>query len=175
MADLIFLVQMIMNKQKPTKYYSSKQEKMIAEYLGWKQVSASGARRFNPGDIISDRFLCECKTHENFVDRIEIPKATWEKISSEAFSVFRIPVLFIDNGTQKAENTWFVTPKKFFELKNYAKVNVQTSVTSAKIAINYDYLSKIFNCKYMYAEITINNDLLLLSKLEFFKCICFGI
>lgn len=35
-----------------TKDYSSKQESMVAEYLGWKTVVGSGARDFHYGDII---------------------------------------------------------------------------------------------------------------------------
>ena len=33
------------------KYYSDRQEKMIADYLGWKQVVGSGSRPFTPGDV----------------------------------------------------------------------------------------------------------------------------
>lgn len=89
-----------------TKDYSTKQEKIVAEYLGWKRVSASGARSFNPGDICSDCWLGECKTHIKSKDTIIFKKRDWDKISSEAHSVFKNPVLFSDNGTQDLRKTF---------------------------------------------------------------------
>ena len=69
----------------PTKFYSNIQESKIAKYLNWEVVSGSGARDFNPGDIKSDMWLGECKTHEIKQSRILFKKAVWAKISSEAF------------------------------------------------------------------------------------------
>ena len=95
-----------------TKYYSSRQESGIATALRWSVVSGSGARSFHPGDIISDEFLGECKTHMNVQTVIHIYINVWITIMSEAQSVFRKPVLFVDNGTQQLDNTWCVIPAK---------------------------------------------------------------
>lgn len=91
-----------------TKLYSNKQEKMIAEYLGWETVAASGARDFCPGDVRSADWLGECKTHVGIRDRILVDAKVWAKIEQEAMSVFKKPVLFVDDGTQKADHTWCV-------------------------------------------------------------------
>lgn len=91
-----------------TKDYSNKQEHMIADYLGWNVVSGSGARDFNPGDIFSPFWLGECKTHTKVSDKIKIYNSHWIKIQEEAKSVFKVPALFVDNGTQKSNNTWVV-------------------------------------------------------------------
>lgn len=99
--------------EKPTKYYSSKQEHMIADYLGWSVVSGSGSRSFNPGDVRSDEFLGECKTHSSPVDKITIRVGVWNKIKKEAVSVFKRPVLFVDNGTQSVQHTWCIVHEKF--------------------------------------------------------------
>ena len=40
-----------------TKDFSSVQEHSIANSLGWKVVSGSGARNFHPGDIVSESGL----------------------------------------------------------------------------------------------------------------------
>ena len=92
---------------KPTKYYSSRQEHKIAEELDWSVVSGSGARPHDPGDIISDDWLGECKTHTSecpvFFD-IDV----WAKINEESFSRHRSPVLFVDNGTQLTRNCWCI-------------------------------------------------------------------
>ena len=95
-------------EKKPTKYYSTLQEKRLANYFGWSTVSASGARPFNPGDIKSENWLCECKTFTEPRDCIHIKKSVWEKLRNEAYSQRKRPVLFLDNGTQKPENTYAV-------------------------------------------------------------------
>lgn len=89
-----------------TKTYSDKQEKCIANALGWTQVSGSGARPTRPGDIVSYEFLGECKTHISKVDKLEFKYSVWLKIKNEAASQFKHPVLFIDDGTQKLDKTW---------------------------------------------------------------------
>ena len=52
-----------MTENKPTKFYSERQEKYIANQLGWDVVTGSGARDCHPGDVKSDAYLGECKTH----------------------------------------------------------------------------------------------------------------
>ena len=90
----------------PTKYYSEIQETKIAKALGWERVVASGARNFHPGDIKSDRWLGECKTHTKPSDKVKFTLAEWRKIQSEAQSVMKTPALFVDDGTQELKNTW---------------------------------------------------------------------
>lgn len=94
-----------------TKSYSNKQEELISEYLGWNRVVASGARNLYPGDIISDNWLGECKTHEKEIDKITFKISDWVKIEKEAASRFKYPVLFVDNGSQRIDATWCMFPK----------------------------------------------------------------
>ena len=89
-----------------TKDYSNKQETVIAKYLGWDRVSASGARNFYPGDIKSDEWLGECKTHTKPIKEIRFVYAQWTKICEEAMTSHRLPVMFVDNGTQAISGTW---------------------------------------------------------------------
>lgn len=95
---------------KTTKYYSSRQEHTIADYLEWSVVSGSGSRAFHPGDIVSDHYLGECKTHMGERDRICCFIDVWKKISDEATSCRKCPILFVDNGTQTVQHTWCVVP-----------------------------------------------------------------
>ena len=103
------------------KYYSDRQEKMIADYLGWKQVIGSGSRPFTPGDVGSYNWLGECKTHDTEKPTIVFLKSHWLKICEEAAAKHRYPILFKDNGTQRSENTWIMLPLSVF---NPAIVNV---------------------------------------------------
>ncbi len=95
-------------EKKSNKYYSDLQEKRIANLLGWKQVSGSGARPTHPGDIVSSEFLCECKTHTKISDNIIFKLDHWNKIEKEAESQFKSPVLFVDDGSQLIGNTWCI-------------------------------------------------------------------
>lgn len=89
-----------------TKDYSNRQENMIARFLGWSVVTGSGAAACHPGDIISDEWLGECKTHVEPGHKIYFSKAVWSKIKDEAAVKRRFPVLFTDDGSQKIDNTW---------------------------------------------------------------------
>ena len=89
---------------------SYKQEHMVANYMGWRVVSGSGARPFKPGDITSDHFLVECKTHTELQDRICFKRKHWEKIAIEAQSSTKFPILVTDNGTQDSKYTWVMLP-----------------------------------------------------------------
>lgn len=94
-----------------TKDYSNAQEAMVSTYLQWNRVSGSGAAKCSAGDVISDKFLGECKTHETKGQKIIFRQDVWNKISDEAMIFGRIPVLFVDDGSRKPYNTYCVTRK----------------------------------------------------------------
>ena len=106
-----------------TKDFSSKQEKLVAEYFGWQVVSGSGARDFSPGDVKSAQCLGECKTHVTRQDRITFYKDVWDKISKEAKSVFKSPVLIVDDGTQKLDHTFIMYDPSQLSLACMCTVN----------------------------------------------------
>lgn len=97
------------------KYFSNRQEKMIASYLGWKQVVGSGSRPFTPGDVNEYNWLGECKTHDTEKSSIVFLKRHWLKICEEAYAKHKFPILFTDNGTQLANNTWVMLPLSVFD------------------------------------------------------------
>lgn len=148
----------------PTKYYSSRQEHMVADYLGWSVVSGSGARSFNPGDIRSDDFLGECKTFTKESDDVYCYNSVWSKITEEATSVMKKPVLFIDNGTQQSQNTWCVVPERF--IASAPSVNIMDSkvanslLKTSKTRVRFSHM----NVKYefmMYRRV-VNTDMIAL-------------
>ena len=93
-------------KMLSNKYYSSKQENMIADYLGWSVVSGSGSRNTLPGDIQNEDWLGECKTHASSGQIVSFKHKVWKKIKDEAVAKFKYPALFVDDGSQTSENTW---------------------------------------------------------------------
>ena len=88
------------------KLYSDRQEKLIANYLDWKQVSGSGARPLHPGDIVCDEWIGECKTHITSGHHIVFNFYVWDKLAEEAISQFKNPALFVDDGSQTIDKTF---------------------------------------------------------------------
>lgn len=74
------------SKPKPTRYYSSKQEKTVAKAIGGKTTPNSGATPWVKGDIQtsgSESFLLECKTKTTASNSISIKKEWIEKNRQE--------------------------------------------------------------------------------------------
>lgn len=138
------------------KYYSDRQEKMIANYLGWKQVVGSGSRPFTPGDVSTFNLLGECKTHDTEKPTIVFLKSHWLKICEEATAKHRFPVLFKDNGTQLAENTWVMLPLSTMDptivniidgLKNSSTKgsSLTFNIADAKVLYKQNFVDDKFN------------------------------
>ena len=69
---------------KPTRFYSSMQEKKVAKNVNGKQTANSGATPFQKGDVASDTFLFECKTKTSDSESISIKKERLDKLAQEA-------------------------------------------------------------------------------------------
>lgn len=89
-----------------TKDFSSIQEHKVAEALGWDVVTGSGARPCVPGDVRSDLWLGECKTHTEPGQKIFFDLDVWGKIQKEADFSHRSPALIVDDGSQDLSRTW---------------------------------------------------------------------
>lgn len=72
---------------KPTRYFSNKQEKHVAKAIGGKQVANSGATKFSKGDVRSDTWLIECKTKTSPSQSMSIKKEWIDKNEEEAFAM----------------------------------------------------------------------------------------
>lgn len=158
------------------KLFSSRQEKMVADYMGWKVVSGSGARPFNPGDVANGQCLVECKTHDTEQANVVFRKTHWQKISSEARAKNRYPVLITDNGTQKSANTWVLTSVKFIGNGETNRIDglVNTSNKGTTVTFKHDGARSLFNINYVNGKVnylaeTWDNDLLAIMPLEEFK------
>ena len=74
---------------KPTRFYSSRQEKKVAKAVGGKQVANSGATAFAKGDVATDNILIECKTCTENKKSFSIKKEWLEKNKEEAFAMHK--------------------------------------------------------------------------------------
>lgn len=134
------------------KTYSDKQEKMIADYLDWKQVSGSGARPHAAGDIEGDTWLGECKTHTSSGNKILFDIKVWNKIVDEASSKFKSPAYFVDDGSQKISRTWVMF--------------MSTQLSSLYTVVDYPY--KINNTTtFQHSEMKVKTPDMTVYKLHF--------
>lgn len=113
--------------KKATKFYSEKQEKAVADALGWSAIGGSGAAPCAPGDVKSDEWLCECKTHAS-EHRIFFDKDVWVKIKEEAYSTRRKPVLIVDDGSQDLKHTWCLCNKNSINLTSLLTIDLPYAV-----------------------------------------------
>jgi hypothetical protein len=69
-------------------------ERRIAKALGGKRIPLSGSLSSMPGDVVTERFLVECKLRgSSGKKQIAIEKAWLRKIEKEAQAQGRIPLL----------------------------------------------------------------------------------
>lgn len=71
---------------KPTRYYSKKQEKRIAQDLGLRRTANSGATDFDKGDAVGKYVMMECKTATKPVKSMSIKKNWLVKNREEMFA-----------------------------------------------------------------------------------------
>lgn len=123
------------------KELSRKQEKTLASALGWEVVSGSGSRFLHPGDIKSNQWLGECKTHITKYNRIKFIYSVWDKILDEAVSVRKFPVLFVDDGSQKTSTTWCITNQ--LPSKPYKIFTFPFNVNNSSFSFNHEDLIEL--------------------------------
>lgn len=104
---------------KPTRFYSKKQESKVAKELGGKRTSNSGATTFQKGDVTTEHFLIECKTTTCTEKASFSIKREWlDKNREEAFAMGKpYNALAFDYGDGK--RYYVIDEKLFKQLVNY--------------------------------------------------------
>lgn len=96
-------------KSKPTRYYSSRQEKEVARALKGKTTPNSGARWHTFGDVLTKNMLIECKTSTTDKKSYSIKKSIIEKTKHEAFSMSKRYFSVAFNFGPDSENYYIIT------------------------------------------------------------------
>ena len=105
---------------KSTRFYSSKQEKKVAKAVGGKQTANSGATAFQKGDVVSDRFLIECKTKTADSKSFTVKEEWLLKNEEEAFAMRKDnSALCFDFGPSANKRYYIISERLFNILKNY--------------------------------------------------------
>lgn len=97
---------------KPTRFYSKRQETEVAKISDGKRVANSGATAFAKGDVQSELFLIECKTKTTFSQQFAIHKDWITKNEEEAFAMGKpYSAVAIDFGDG---DNYFIINKSLF-------------------------------------------------------------
>lgn len=98
---------------RPTRFYSKKQETRVAKELGGKRTPNSGATPWVKGDVLTDRFLIECKTATSEKQTFSVPKKWLKALPEEAFADGKdYWSLAFDYGDG---NEYYIIDKKLFK------------------------------------------------------------
>jgi len=101
---------------RPTRFFSNRQEKKIAKAVQGKQVANSGAPKFCAGDVKTDKWLFEAKTKTTESKSFSIKREWIEKNKEEAFAMGKdYSALVIDFGD--GEQFYLVDEKTFLAMK----------------------------------------------------------
>lgn len=103
---------------KPTRYFSSRQEKAVAKAIGGKQTANSGATMFSKGDVRTEDWLIECKTKTSPSASISIKREWIEKNEEEAFAMGKhhSAVAFNFGDLRNAKNYYIISETEFLRL-----------------------------------------------------------
>lgn len=100
---------------KPTRFYSKKQETSVAKAVSGVKTANSGATAFSKGDVRTDAFLIECKTKTSPSKSIRLERDWFDKLDDEAFAMGRrYSALAFDFGD--GQNRYVVSERLFKKL-----------------------------------------------------------
>lgn len=105
---------------KPTRFYSKKQETMVAKAIDGKRQPNSGATAFQKGDVTTEQFLIECKTKTKNSSSFTIKEEWLLKNEEEAFAMGKNnSALCFDFGPSSNKRYYVISERLFEILKNY--------------------------------------------------------
>ena len=112
----------MMQGGKPTRFYSSKQEKRIAKAVKGQRVSNSGATAFSKGDVRTDDWLFEAKTKTSESQSFSIKKEWLLKNKEEQFAMGKsYSALVFDFGD--GHNYYVLDERTFLMMKEALENN----------------------------------------------------
>ena len=99
-----------------TRYYSGRQEKRVANAVGGRKTSNSGATPFQKGDVISENFLIECKTATTDKKQFTIKEDWLSKLEEESFAMGKgNSALCFDFGPN-ANKRYYIISERLFQI-----------------------------------------------------------
>ena len=109
-----------MTSNRPTRWYSNKQEKQVAKAVGGRKTANSGATDFVKGDVVIDQWLLECKTCTKEQQTFTVRKEWFKKNEEEAFAM-RKPYSAVVFDFGDGEQHYIISEKLFKQLVEHVK------------------------------------------------------
>ena len=100
---------------RPTRFYSNKQEKAVAKAVNGRQTANSGATSFQKGDVVTDKVLIECKTCTDEKKSFSIKKEWLMKNKEEAFAM-RKPYNALAFNFGPNEPNYYIIDERLFKI-----------------------------------------------------------
>ena len=100
---------------RPTRFYSKRQENKVAKSLNGKRVANSGATTFNKGDVVLDDWLIECKTKTKDSNSFTIKEDWLIKNEEEAFAMGKNNSALCFDFGPSANKRYYVISERLFQ------------------------------------------------------------
>ena len=104
------------DEKKPTRYYSSIQEKSIAKAISGKQTPNSGATPFIKGDVLTEKWSFEAKTQTKSKKSFTLKKEWFEKQKQESLFMGKPYSAVVFNFGPNETNYYVLDELTFLEL-----------------------------------------------------------
>lgn len=95
-------------ENRPTKYFSTRQEKTVARALKGSAVGGSGCSKFSLGDVRLDHVLIECKTSTTDKGSYSVKKEVLNKIKEESRLMGKFYSMLAFNFGPNSENYYVI-------------------------------------------------------------------
>lgn len=115
-------------EDKPTRYFSNRQEKSVAKAVNGKTTANSGATPWQKGDVLINSevsWLLECKTKTVDSKSFSIKKEWLEKNKLESLFMGKDYSALVFNFGPNQENYYIIDEFTFQELLEYQKDKLQ--------------------------------------------------
>lgn len=106
-------------ESKPTRYYSKKQENAVAKATNGQRTANSGAGINQKGDVLTEKFILECKTKTKASDSISVKKDWIMKNKEEAAYMGKDHQAVAINFGPGEPNYYIIEEYLFKELLDY--------------------------------------------------------
>ena len=98
-----------------TRYYSTQQEIAVARAIDGRRTPNSGATLFTKGDVVTRKFLLECKTQTQEKKSFSVKSEWIDKVREEAFSSDKpYWAIAFNFGGENQERNYFVIDELLF-------------------------------------------------------------
>lgn len=102
---------------RPTRYFSSRQEKAVAKAVGGRTTPNSGATQFSKGDVTTELFLAECKTCTRDQKSFTVHKEWFDKNRDESIFMKKEYSCVVFSFGPSSPNYYIVDEATFLEMK----------------------------------------------------------